>query len=333
MWSHSVFRDSGVAMMVVGPAGRIGAANPAALTLMCTSSLSGADLADLVAAPDRASLDTFLAALADIPAGRSQALGPVHLVSPDRTDEVQMIGSRTRGEGGFDALIIAVHEMPYGRRHIDLAAALQELVSEAQHARVEAARALDEAAAAQMVAAHAQAEARTCPMTGLPNYTAYKEAAQQLEADARRTGSSVAAVFLDLDDFGMINKTFSWDQGTRTLSAVARVLESECRGHDRVFRYGGEEFVVLLPQTDLAGARIVAERLRAAVESAGIPHLGLPCRPIVTISVGAAAGRGPTLAIADLVNRADGHCTLAKASGRNRVLPAADVAPPGGDVG
>jgi diguanylate cyclase (GGDEF)-like protein len=515
-WSHSVFRDSGLAQLVVGPAGRITVANPAATTLMGTSSLAGVNLADLIAAADRGSLDAFLVMLADLPAGRSQGLGPVQLVGPSRTRTVQMIGARTRGEGGFDALVIAVHELPaaaatgvepellvdpltgvgtrarglealrraarpgahgcllivdldgfgwineslgtlegdrilaevaerllhavppgasvaridgdqflvvststpmaaalelagvvftalakpmhiagtrvvtvsigvaglggdgvdevlgralsaltaakeqggqqividgptrrtYGRRHGDVAVTIREMATDAQNAWAQAARAQAqaalaqaEAAAAQAEAAQAQREARTCPMTGLPNYLAYLEQAEALEAEARRTGTPVAVVFLDLDQFGTINKTFSWDQGTRTLAAVARVLETECRGHDRVFRFGGEEFVVLLPGTDRHGAGVVAERLRAAVEAAGIPHGGLPELPIVTLSVGVAAGRGPTLEIARVVKRADAQSQLAKATGRNRVQPppaaspgGSEVSPQGGDV-
>ena len=116
MWSHSVFRDSGLAQLIVGPAGRISVANPAATTLVGTSSLAGANLADLIAAPDRGSVDAFLAALAELPAGRSQPLGPVHLDGPGAARTVQMIGARTRGEGGFDALVIAVHEVPAAAR-------------------------------------------------------------------------------------------------------------------------------------------------------------------------------------------------------------------------
>ena len=59
-------------------------------------------------------------------------------------------------------------------------------------------------------------------MTGLPNYLAYREEAEKLQSEARRTGTPVAVVFLDLDKFGTINKTFSWDRGTRALTAVAR---------------------------------------------------------------------------------------------------------------
>ena len=169
-------------------------------------------------------------------------------------------------------------------------------------------------------------------MTGLPNYLAYLEEAEKLQAEARRTGAPVAVVFLDLDKFGTINKTFSWDRGTQALTAVARVLESECRGHDRVFKFGGDEFVVLLPGTDRHGAGVVAERLRAAVEAAGIPHRGLPELPIVTLSVGVAAGRGPTLEIARVVKRADGQSQLAKATGRNRVQPPPAASPPGSEV-
>ena len=509
MWSHSVFRDSGLAQLIVGPAGRISVANPAATTLMGTSSLAGANLADLIAAPDRGSVDAFLATLAELPAGRSQPLEPVQLVGPGRSRTVQMNGARTRGEGGFDALVIAVHEMPaaeagavgpellvdpltgvgtrarglealrrasgpgapgcllvldldgfgwinetlgtaegdrilrevaerllhtvppgatvaridgdqflivssgtpmdeslalasiafsslarpmhiagtrvvtvsigvaaldgsggdealarahstlslakeqggqqvvvdgptprtYGRRQGDVAATLREIVADAENAHIEAAQAKAEAAQAKAEAAQAKAEARTCPMTGLPNYLAYREEAETLQSEARRTGTPVAVVFLDLDKFGTINKTFSWDRGTRALTAVARVLESECRGHDQIFKFGGDEFVVLLPGTDRDGAGVVAERLRAAVEASGIPHGGLPEFPIVTLSIGVAAGRGPTLDIASVVERADGQSQLAKATGRNRVqpptaacAPGSDVSPHGGDV-
>ena len=339
-WSHSVFRDTGVAQLVVVPAGRISVANPAAHTLVGRSSLAGTDLADLITTTDRASLDAFLAELIALPAGRSQALGPVQLVDQIRT-RVQMVGSRTQGDGDHDALVIAVQElaMPpagtvetevvvdgptaltHGRQNSDVATTLRELASDAQRARSEAAQAQQEAARARAEADEARLEARTCPMTGLPNFRAYGEDAQRLQADARRTGAPVAVAFVDLDQFGMINKSFTWSQGTRTLAAVARVLQATCRSDDRVFRYGGEEFVVLLPGTDLAGARAVAERMRLGVEAAGIPHNGTPEHPIVTVSVGVASGSGPGIEIADLVDGADTLSQRAKETGRNRVLP------------
>jgi len=502
-WSHSVFRDSGLAQLVVGPAGRISVANPAAHALFGRSSLAGSDLYDLITAPDRTSLDAFLAMLSALRAGRSQTLGPVHLVDRTPVRPVQMIGSRTHGDAGFDALVVAVHELPtsvapggpepivlvdaltgvgtrarglqalerevrpeasgclllvdldgfgwinesfgyaegdrilvevaqrllrsvppgatvaridgdqflvvsastslsgsldlagvvfsalarpmhiagtrvvtvsigaaglagqdvddvltraqaalavakeqggqqvvvdgptmgtFGRRASDVSTALRDLATDAHQARLELAQAQVEAALAQTAADRAHLEARTCPMTGLPNFLAFTESAHQMQSDARRTGLPAAVVFLDLDQFGTINKAISWAKGTQTLAAVARVLESECRGEDRVFRYGGEEFVVLLPGTDQAGARTVAERMRAAVEAAQIPHNGLPELPIVTLSVGVAAGSGPRLAIADLVTGADRLSQHAKTIGRNRVLTADDVTPSGGDA-
>jgi diguanylate cyclase (GGDEF)-like protein len=277
------------------------------------------------------------------------SIGVAGLGGEDR-DEIlgraQSALTAAKEQGGQQIVIDGPTLTTYGRRQGDVAVTIRELTTDAQRARAQAARAQAEAAQAQAEAAQAQdeaaraqREARTCPMTGLPNYLAYLEQAEELEAQARRTGTPVAVVFLDLDQFGTINKTFSWDQGTRTLAAVARVLESECRGHDRVFRFGGEEFVVLLPGTDRQGAGIVAERLRAAVEAARIPHGGLPELPIVTLSVGVAAGRGPTLEIARVVKRADAQSQLAKATGRNRVqpppptsLPSGETAPHGGDV-
>jgi diguanylate cyclase (GGDEF)-like protein len=251
-----------------------------------------------------------------------------------------------RDQGGQQIVLDGPTMQTFGRRHGDAAKAIQEAQAQVAKAQADAAKAQAdavqahaEAAQAKAEAAVAQLEARTCPLTGLPNFLAYSEDVESLQAQAREAGTPVAAVFLDLDQFGTINKRFSWDQGNRTLVAVAGVLESECRGKDRIYRLGGEEFVVLLPGTDRPGASIAAERLRGAVEAAAIPHDGRPEQPIVTLSVGVAAGRGPELDIAAVVTRADVQSQLAKATGRNRVQPPpADTspvqgaAPSGGDV-
>ena len=182
MWSHSVFRDSGLAQLIVGPAGRISVANPAATTLMATSSLTGANLADLIAAPDRGSVDAFLATLAELPAGRSQPLGPVQLVGPGRSRTVQMIGARTRGEGGFDALVIAVHEVPVAEAGAEVP---EQLVD---------------------------------PLTGVGTRARGLEALRR----ATGPGAPGCLLIVDLDGFGWINETLGTVEGDRILSGGRR---------------------------------------------------------------------------------------------------------------
>jgi diguanylate cyclase (GGDEF)-like protein len=235
-----------------------------------------------------------------------------------------------KAQGGRQIVIDDGAVRTYGRRRDDLDAAqlIRELESDLERERAEARRAQDEARRAQEEARRAQAQARTDVVTGLPNLLAFEEHALLLQDRARGDGTPVAAVFVDTDEFGSINKAFSWEHGSRTLASVADVLAAECRDADVVHRYGGEEFVVLLPDTSVEGGLVVAERLRAAVEAAAIPHHGNPEMRIVTVSIGVAAGSGPTLDIAALVRLADRESQQAKRAGRNRVSPKSGAAPP-----
>ena len=214
MWSHSVFRDSGLAQLIVGPAGRISVANPAATTLVGTSSLAGATLADLIAAPDRGSVDAFLATLAELPAGRSQALGPVQLVGPGRSRTVQMIGARTRGEGGFDALVIAVHEV----------------------------------AAAE--AGAVGPDLLVDPLTGVGTRARGLEALRR----ATRPGAPGCVLVVDLDGFGWINESLGTGEGDRILAEVAERLLHAVPPGATVARIDGDQFLVVSSSTPMVAA-------------------------------------------------------------------------------
>jgi diguanylate cyclase (GGDEF)-like protein len=170
-------------------------------------------------------------------------------------------------------------------------------------------------------------ESRTDEGTRLPNRRQLLEDLDALDARSRRSRRPLAVVFMDLDRFGLLNKHLGDHGGDAALLEVAVVLASAQREGEQVYRKGGEELVVLLPDTDVGGGAVAAERFRLAVESARIPHGGHEESPFLTVSVGVAqgpvAGRSGrhVLAVAGL-------CMLnAKRNGRNRVSTEPEVVP------
>ena len=170
-------------------------------------------------------------------------------------------------------------------------------------------------------------ESRTDEGTRLPNRRQLLEDLDALDARSRRSRRPFAVVFMDLDRFGLRNKHLGDHGGDAALLEVAVVLASAQREGEQVYRKGGEELVVLLPDTDVGGGAVAAERFRLAVESARIPHGGHEESPFLTVSVGVAqgpvAGRSGrhVLAVAGL-------CMLnAKRNGRNRVSTEPEVVP------
>lgn len=158
-------------------------------------------------------------------------------------------------------------------------------------------------------------------LTGVANR---RHALNLLDAEWRRASrdrSSLAVVMIDLDSFHAFNETYGHRGGDACLQRVSEAMVTSLRRpSDILGRYGGEEFIAILPDTDAAGARIVAERLRASVEKLRVAHAGSPCSKFVTISVGFAAMRGDGGATVDpLVVTADEALLRAKVEGRNCV--------------
>jgi len=156
-------------------------------------------------------------------------------------------------------------------------------------------------------------QARTDDLTGLPNRRALDEEIAHALAAARRSGRPFGVVMVDVDRFKFINDTHGHAVGDATLSAFARRLASALREPDRAYRYGGEEFCVLLDDTDLAGARALAERARECITQ---PFEG-PMSAL-TASFGVTAWR-PDDTGDTLFRRADRALYAAKSNGRNRV--------------
>lgn len=157
------------------------------------------------------------------------------------------------------------------------------------------------------------------PLSGLLNRRGFHELADPLLALSGRRDGPVALAVIDLDDFRRLNEHGGHALGDHAIARVGARLLSESRAEDVVARFGGEEFVVLMPLTDAEGAWRFAERLRLAVaaELAGLqsPPSGL------TASIGLVAARGPAEFPA-LYRRADEALYRAKAEGKNRVVVA-----------
>jgi diguanylate cyclase (GGDEF)-like protein/PAS domain S-box-containing protein len=163
-------------------------------------------------------------------------------------------------------------------------------------------------------------QARRDPLTGLGNRLRLEEDLAIYDARRVRYGHSYCVLLCDLDRFKALNDRQGHQAGDRVLCAVADTLERESRTSDAVYRYGGEELLVLLAEQTLEGALIVCERMREAVHALGLAHPDNEAR-VVTISIGAAAcPHGAHTDPTDAIRRADRALYAAKAQGRNRVV-------------
>jgi len=157
--------------------------------------------------------------------------------------------------------------------------------------------------------------ANTDPLTGVANRGHIEECLATEVARACRFGSILSVGMVDIDHFKRINDGFGHPFGDRVIREVARVLAETVRQVDKVGRYGGEEFLVVLPGTDLVGAGVLAERIRAAVAALTFEPEGSRA----TLSVGVAQWNAEADSWEGLVSRADQALYQAKEEGRNRV--------------
>ena len=196
------------------------------------------------------------------------------------------------------------------------------------------------AVAVDNVRVHEEAQrlSLTDPLTGLSNYRYLRESLRREVERASRFGRTLALLVLDLDHFKEINDANGHAAGDAVLAEFARRLRAEIREVDFAFRQGGEEFVVLLPETDVAGGAVVADRLGAAIRRAPVIVVSAsgdepPKRVPVTVSIGIAVyplhgSTGPMV-----LEAADDALYRAKASGRDTYCVAFDEASLGASRG
>jgi diguanylate cyclase (GGDEF)-like protein len=156
-------------------------------------------------------------------------------------------------------------------------------------------------------------------VTGLINRRMLLESLTQHLSAAKRHGQPLSVLLLDIDFFKRVNDTYGHLSGDKVLKSIACVLEQRCRKQDYFGRFGGEEFLMILPNTDAEGAMTMAEALRSAVEAHSFEAVSGESVAI-TVSIGLCAlSQLPDPRCDDLIGAADKALYRAKASGRNRV--------------
>jgi diguanylate cyclase (GGDEF)-like protein len=157
-------------------------------------------------------------------------------------------------------------------------------------------------------------------LTGLWNSRSLREDLAQSIQHALRGGESLCFAMLDLDDFKQYNDRFGHVAGDEALQAAARALEGAIRAADRAYRYGGEEFCILMPGSDSDGVAAVAERVRAAVSAVAL-HPGAQVEPVsLSISIGVAVFPDDAQSAGEIMICADAALYQAKREGKNRVV-------------
>ena len=160
----------------------------------------------------------------------------------------------------------------------------------------------------------AERRAASDVLTGLPNRRAADEVFKRMAAYAARNVSPLTAVLLDLDRFKEVNDCHGHESGDRALALVGSIITSTIRASDFAARFGGEEFLVLLPDTDRDAALLVAEKLRSEIERTELVGIGS-----ITASLGLAVLPTDTGEPEELLRKADRALYSAKEGGRNRV--------------
>ena len=157
-------------------------------------------------------------------------------------------------------------------------------------------------------------ESITDPLTGLYNKRSFNDDLKKEWARSQRSKLPFCVIMMDIDDFRSVNETFGHIAGDQLIRELSDMIRNEVRLSDKVYRYGGEEFLVLVPESTLEVTAAVAERIRGVIEKNHFSGV----RKSVTVSMGIAQSE-EDINIDILVNRADQKLLLAKKNGRNRI--------------
>jgi diguanylate cyclase (GGDEF)-like protein len=164
-------------------------------------------------------------------------------------------------------------------------------------------------------------QARTDPLTSLGNRLRMQEDLESLDTRKERYGRTYCLILCDIDFFKLYNDNYGHPAGDGILRRVAKVIKDHCRSGDVAYRYGGEEFLIILPEQTQESGIAMAERLRRAIEELEIPHGARKPPEAITISAGVAAVREDEKNAESLLKEVDAALYEAKQAGRNRISP------------
>lgn len=165
-------------------------------------------------------------------------------------------------------------------------------------------------------------------LTGVGNRRLFDQQLARAWASARRDRHPLSLIMLDVDEFKKFNDLYGHSEGDQALQSVTRQMLSVLRASDLAARLGGEEFAILLPDTNARDARLVAERIRTAIVTAAIPHATSPADGVLTASLGVGTiTPDESSQMEAFVTAVDGQLYQAKRSGRNGVAGGAITLP------
>ena len=267
-------------------------------------------------------LESFQSHLHEASAGHADNSSAARELDSQLREQVDGLQSSVQGaadvdslkhilENRLEGLLVTMdeHQHERDRREQDLAGRLQGLAERVASMEQEA----------QGYREHLEEQRQKAmidPLTGLPNRAAWSERVEREVLDWQEHGGHLAMAILDLDHFKRINDGYGHLAGDKVLKIVAEQLRKRLRGHDFIARFGGEEFVLLMPQTSPPAAAQVAETLRAAIEACPFHFKGE--RVVITTSIGLSAFRSGERGD-QVLKRADEALYRAKGNGRNRV--------------
>ena len=288
-------------------------------TWVHTAVLAGVAVPFQLLEPDRASAVLF----------GGVVLGTIMLVVAAITTQIRMpAGSRARGIIMASFAVVGIACMFRGVGAMVIANPLEDFRNPSGFAAVTMLLAFAAAVAStfgflllhkERADAEAQRLATIDPLTGAYNRTTFHEIAERELSRARRAGQPLSIVMLDIDHFRAINEKHGHLVGDQVLSKFADLVRSALRKEDMLVRFGGEEFLVMLPDVPGPGAVVVAGRIRRYVANEPIEVGNEKFAVTVSLGVAARLDEGPE-SIDTLLDRADSALELAKERGRNRVV-------------